>query len=74
MKVCVEADIFETMFSLVQHPRDDMETSVVSAIDCIHSIITKATHAERRDLLERAVRCNALDVCLRVRLLSLKPN
>ena len=70
MKVCVETSVFETMFSLVQHPRGDMETAVVSAIDCLHNLVMKANRAERRDLLERAVGCNALDVCMRVRILS----
>ncbi|GJE85415.1 hypothetical protein PsYK624_014940 [Phanerochaete sordida] len=66
MKVCVEAGVFETMFSLVQHPRDDLETAVIHAIDCLHHLVTKANQAERSILLNHAVGCDALNVCLRI--------
>lgn len=66
MKACVEAGVFETVFSLVQHPRGDLETAVVSAIDCLHHLVTKANTSERLNLLERAVSCDALNICLRI--------
>lgn len=69
--VCVECGVFETLLSLVQHPRDDIETAIHCAWDSISWLSFMGNAAQRKILRDKATACNALNICLRVRLCSI---
>lgn len=62
LAVCVGEGLVETLFSLVQHPRGDIEVAVHNAWTVIFSLSNLANLGQRRMLLKRVVSCNALEI------------
>lgn len=58
--------MLETMINLAQRPRSDAKTLVLGALDTLVELINVADMDERSDLLDRAIGCGALHVCLNV--------
>lgn len=65
-EACVDCGVVETYISLLQHPRDDYHPALFFALDSLVDIGTTANGGQRRILFNKAMQCNALNVCLSV--------
>ncbi|GJE85401.1 hypothetical protein PsYK624_014800 [Phanerochaete sordida] len=63
---CVQAGVLETLLTLLHHPRDDAGQLLALTFETIQALSSVANASERRNLLDRAVACDAMGLSLRM--------